>query len=532
MLYGRLRSWVGAFDGIIENMDFLIPGKRGLKVLLVAPEAAPFVKAGGLGEVMYSLPHALSDQGFDARVMIPRYAGIDLEKYPLGMEMEGLLVPTDRENDSEPEHLICNVKKFVPSGRESGKMPVVSYFLENEEYYEKRSNIYGYGDDPIRWALLSRGVLEFVRLTKDWVPDVIVASDWQTGFLVNYLRTTYRKDPRLSKISVIFSIHNLYYQGVFDHRFVSEMDFDDGTSSIPSFFNPRLLKINMMRRGILYADLISTVSPSYAKEIMTPEYGELLDGLLRERRSRLYGVLNGIDYDTFNPSTNVNLKKNYTSRSVEARKENKEELQGRLGLNRDREVFVLGIVSRLIEQKGFDLLFSVASPLLKELKFQLAVLGAGDSKYMSFFQELESKFPGQVAAHLVFDSALPHLFYAGCDAILIPSKFEPSGLTQMEAMRYGATPIARKTGGLADSVEDYSPKTNSGTGFLFREFDSMSLVIAVTRAFEIYGNPVAWRELQSRSMRADFSWKHSASEYGRLFRVAMNFRKRELENSH
>lgn len=501
---------------------------KPLKVLFVAPEAAPFVKAGGLGEVMFSLPKALSELDVDARVMIPYYAGIDKEKFRTTMAFEGLEVPTDKENENEPGFLICNVKQYTPPP-ENGKAPLTTYFLENREYYELRSNIYGYADDTIRWALLSRGTLEFLRLNHDWVPDVIVASDWQCGFISNYLGTVYKKDRRLQKIAVVFVVHNLYYQGTFDHRFVAEMDFDDGKSPIAPFFNPRLLKLNMMRRGIMYADLISTVSPTYAREIMTAEYGELLDGLLKERRSRLYGVLNGIDYEFFSSKTNVNLKKNYDSRSLGDRFRNKLELQGRLGLNQNKNVFVLGIVSRLVEQKGFDLMFNIAEPLLRELGLQLAVLGTGDTKYMSFFQELEKKYPGQVAAHLVFDSALPHLFYAGCDAILIPSKFEPSGLSQMEAMRYGCIPIARKTGGLADSVEDYDPEKDTGTGFVFEQYDSFSLAIAIIRSFEIYKNKVSWQAIQRRAMEKDFSWSASAEEYRRLFDVAMTFRKRALE---
>lgn len=499
-------------------------------MLFVAPEAAPFVKAGGLGEVMFSLPRALQSLGYDARVMIPRYASIDQQKYNLTMELEGLNVPTDRENENEPEFLICNVKKYTPKeSGDSDKLPVTTYFLENQEYYELRSNIYGYADDPIRWALLSRGVLEFLRFNRDWTPDVIVASDWQSGFLVNYLKAKYKDNPRLNKIAVIFAIHNLFYQGVFDHHFVSETDYDDGQSPLPSLFNPRLLKLNMMRRGILHADVISTVSSNYAKEIMTPQYGEILDGLLRERRSRVYGVLNGIDYGVFNPETNVNLKKNYSINSLHDRAENKLELQGRFGLKQDKDVFVVAIVARLLEQKGLDLLFPVTEPLLKELGFQLVVLGTGDAKYMGFFQDLEKRFPGQVSAHLVFDSALPHLIYSGADAVLIPSKFEPSGLSQMEAMRYGAVPIVRKTGGLADSVEDHDPKNNRGTGFVFSEFDSLALVIALARASEIYRNPREWQELQRRCMRKDFSWSKSAHEYGHFFEVAMDFKKRELD---
>ena len=256
-------------------MSFLI-GKNKPKVLFVAPEASPFIKAGGLGEVMFALPRALSKLGYDVRLMVPRYAGIDLEKFSLEMELEGLRVPTGiEEGDSEkPEMLICNVRRFVPRGNGNRHAPVFTYFLENLEYYENRSNIYGYADDAMRWALLSRGTLEFLKRSS-WVPDVIVSSDWQTGFLPNYLRTVYADEEKFKNIATVFMIHNLYYQGVFDHRFVQEMDYDDGHSPLPSFFDPRILKTNGMRRGIMHSDLISVVSPTYAKEIMTPEYGEL-----------------------------------------------------------------------------------------------------------------------------------------------------------------------------------------------------------------------------------------------------------------
>jgi starch synthase len=322
-------------------------------------------------------------------------------------------------------------------------------------------------------------------------------------------------------------IHNLFYQGMFDHRFVSEMDFDAGQAAIPSFFNPRLLKLNTMRRGIMHSDLIITVSPTYAKEITTSDYGELLDKILRERRSRLYGVLNGIDYKVFNPTENPNIFKHYDVNSLDKRPENKLELQKRFGLRQDKNIFMLAIISRLVEQKGFDILMPVAESLLNELGFQLMVLGSGDSKYMGFFQDLEKRFQGQVACHLIFDRDLPHLVYAASDAILIPSRFEPSGLNQMEAMAYAAVPIVRSTGGLADSVEDYDPKTPKGTGFIFKEFNPMSLVIAVTRAFEIHKNPLEWQELQKRCLKKDFSWKRSAEEYSRLFHLVAELIKKE-----
>ena len=501
------------------------------KILFVATEAAPFVKAGGLGEVMFALPRSLAKLGYDARVMIPRYAGIDLEKFTLAMVHEGLTVPTDVEKptDQEPAELICNVRKYA-SADESARLPVTTYFLENLEYYEKRSNIYGYGDDAIRWALLCRGVLEFIKHGRDgWRPDVIVAADWQTGFLCNYLKNKCKDDPLLARIAVIFTIHNLYYQGMFDHHFVSEMDYDDGQSTLPSFFDPRLLKINGMRRGIIHADAVATVSPTYAREIMTEPYGELLDGLLRERRARVYGVLNGIDYDEFNPATDPYIIERYGADTFEKRAKNRHELQSRFGLDQSKSSFLIGIVSRLSEQKGLDLLFPVADVLLRELKIQLAVLGAGEGKYMAFFQELERKYPGRVGANLSFDPVLNHAVFAGADAVLIPSKFEPAGLVQLEAMRYGAIPIVRKTGGLADTVKDHAFSSEGGTGFVFKEFDSQAMMIAITRAFENFQSKIMWKSIQKRAMAQDFSWDTSAKEYAHLFDVALARHKRDAE---
>ena len=514
-------------------MAFL-KSKSGVKVLFVAPEAAPFIKAGGLGQVMFALPRALKRMGYDVRVMAPRYGSIDLEKFPLETEYEGIHVPTgsgtnngngNNGNEATPEYLVCNVKKFTPDDSDP-HAPAITYFLENLEYYEQRSNIYGYNDDAIRWALLSRGALEFLKVSS-WVPDVIVASDWQTGFLCNYLKTDYKDDPRLGKMATVFMIHNLAFQGLFDPHFVTEMDFDDGQSLVPSFFDPRLLKINGMRRGILHADVISTVSPTYAKEIMTSQYGELLDGLLRERRSRVYGILNGIDYDDFNPQTDQYLVENYDVKTVRSRKANKEELQERFGLEKNEDAFLVSIASRFTEQKGFDLLFSVTDVLLKELNIQLAILGSGEGKYMGFFQDLEKRYPGRVGTHLAFDAVLPHVIHGGADAILIPSRFEPCGLLQHEAMRYGSIPIARKTGGLADTVEDYSSNTQSGTGFVFKEFDSFSLMVAITRAHENFKNKTVWQKIQKNAMVKDFSWNNSAKEYAHLFTVALGFKKRD-----
>ena len=473
------------------------------------------------------MPRALEDIGYDVRVMIPLYASVDKDRFKLIMEYSGLEVPTgaNGDNPNEPSYLVCNVKKYIPDDTKIDHIPVTTYFLENQEYYEKRSNVYGYSDDVIRWNLLSRGVLEFLRLDKDWLPDIIVSNDWQTGFLPNYLKTVYKDDPLLSKISTVFVIHNLYYQGMFDHRYVSELDYDDGQSLIPSFFDPRIYKINGMRRGIMYSDKINTVSPTYSREIMTKDYGELLDDLLQEKRAHVSGVLNGIDYESLNPETDANLVSNYNFGNLEEREKNKLELQARFNLPQNKNIPLLCIASRFVEQKGFDLFFPVLESIIKELEIQLVVLGSGDNKYMGYFKELAEKLPDQVGVHLSFDTTLPRLIYGGADIILIPSKFEPCGLTQIEAMRYGVIPIIRKTGGLADSVMDFNPTTGKGTGFSFNHFDSLSLALTIARAVENYKNKPLWKKIQKQAMQEDFSWSKSALEYSRLFSKALALHK-------
>ncbi len=490
--------------------------KKSLKILFVGAEAAPFAKVGGVGSVMYSLPKALAELGHDARVMIPRYLSIEDSKFSLTMEHKELRVPTG--NEEGPEFLICNVKKCDP-GISGGA--VTTYFLENQEYYEQRANVHGYADDSTRWALLCRGVLEFISKSSSWVPDVVVSLDWQAGLLPDYIKTVYKSDPILSKISTVFSIHNLYFQGMFDHHFVSEMDFDDGHSPIPGFNNPRLAKINSMRRGIMHADIVNTVSPNYAKEIMTKEYGELLDELLRERKAVLSGILNGIDYSVWDPKNNSHVAFPYNEKSLSERAKNKKALQERFGLPAKEDVFLVSIVGRLAKQKGLDLLTNTIEVLLQELPLQLVVVGEGDSEFMSLFHDLETKYPKQVATHLKYDSVLPHMAFAGADVVLVPSRFEPCGLVQMEAMRMGCIPIVRKTGGLADSVEDYNPDKQTGTGFVFEKFDSSSLMIALIRAFEDFRDKKKWQGLQKRAMTEDFSWIHSAKKYSELFARAI-----------
>ena len=488
------------------------------KVLFVAPEAAPYVKVGGLGEIMRSFPMALRTLGYDARVMVPKYASMNLERFPMKKVLSDLdFVP--REED--PHGLFVSNVLFHQD--EEG---VPTYFLENMEYFEKRANVYGYADDPIRWIYLSQATLEFIKRSA-WKPDVIVANDWQTGFVPDFIKRQYAKDPVISKIASVFLIHNLFHQGMFDHKFVPETEYDAAQELIPGFADPRLLQLNGMRRGIMHADLISTVSPTYAKEILTPEFGEGLHELLREKKGKLYGVLNGIDYELFNPETDEYIEHNYSHKSSEKRVGNKAALQEKFNLEVDPKKFIIGIVSRMDEQKGFDLIMQIADPLFQNVNFQMAVVGSGDNKYRGFFQELEKKYPGRFGGHYFYDAVLPRFIFAGADVVLIPSRFEPSGLVQMEAMRYGAIPIVRETGGLADSVVDYTGET--GDGFVFKNFDPFALLIAIIRAREEYNNKDRWRKLIQRAMLKDFSWERSAREYAKLFKLAESNREKIIK---
>ncbi|MCK5044514.1 glycogen synthase [Candidatus Parcubacteria bacterium] len=489
--------------------------QKSYKILFVGAEAAPFAKRGGLGDVLFSLPKALKKFGHDARVMIPRYGTIDQEKYQLKMELEGLKIATGEKPDSP--YLICNVKKYQGDGT------ATTYFLENMEYFEKRANIYGYSDDVVRWGLLCKGTLEFLKKS-EWVPDIIICADWHTGLLPNYLKTVYKDDPILAGISSIFSIHNINYQGMSDFRFIKEEEKDYGQQMIPDFFSPKLLKINWMRRGIMYADLITTVSPTYAQEILTHKCGEGLDELLKTKSGRLYGILNGLDYNFFNPEKDPYIPVNFNSHTIEKRKENKLHLQRHFVLPQNPDIFTIGIVSRLIEQKGFDLVMKMMEKLMENINFQFIILGDGDTRYKSFFQDMAKKYPDRVGCNLSFDAVLPHLVFAGVDVVLVPSRFEPCGLTQLQAMRYGAIPIVRKTGGLADTVNDFDPNTRQGNGFVFDNYDPYALFAAIVRAKMVYKQKIIWNQLTKRIMEEDFSWKKSAKEYCKLLSIAVRYR--------
>ncbi|MBM4401915.1 MAG: glycogen synthase [Candidatus Cloacimonetes bacterium] len=531
----------------------LAPARLGtmtpLKILIVGPEVSPYANVGGVSRVLAHLAKALVKKGHDARVFMPKFGLIDEEKYELKMVYEGLKVPTGDEKKPE---LVCNVKMHQAAGH----APV--YFLENQEYYELRANVYGYNDDPIRWVLLSRGVLEFLRQQKGdgrrppdlqsafadrksataeaptlrrgegWRPDIIHTNDWQIGALPNFLRTTYVKDEKLLKLATLFTIHNLSYQGMFDHKNVTELNFDDGRSAIAPLFSERLSWQNFMRRGIMYADIVNTVSKTYAKEILKEEFGEGLNKLLTEVRAKLFGIVNGIDFEDFNPATDKLIAENFDVYSLEKRRENKLALQEEFDLQVDEKIPLLGHVGRLEMQKGLDLTAEVLRPLLRDFDVQFVAVGGGDGEIANMFRELQKEFPEKVGTHLMLDFNLSHLVFAGADIMVFPSRFEPCGIVQMEAMRYGAIPIVRATGGLADTVTDFNPETDTGFGFVFRDFDAWAFFAQIVRALEIYRHKDTWEVLIKRAMTQDNSWEARADDYIKLYRKAIHLRTEQL----
>ena len=483
--------------GELTSMD------EPLRIMMLSAEVAPYAKTGGLGDVVAALPKALAALGHEVRVFLPYYGPIEKSAYAVQTEIPRLSVPMERWE--EPAEL----KRLDVDGVAIG-------FVASDRYF-KRENIYGYPDDGQRFVFFCRCALEAVKAL-GWRPHVIHCHDWHTGLVPNWLKTVYRDDPFFKGTSSALTIHNLAFQGLFGWEIleiagISEHGF------IRSMSHPERSEVlDFMARGIIFADKITTVSERYAKEIVTPEYGERLDDFLRERQNDLVGILNGIDTEVQNPATDPNLPFKFDRGSFGLKAKNKEALQreSRLAIDPARPLF--GVVSRLTNQKGLDLVMQV-TPAMLRLGAQLIVLGVGDPQVEEAFRSLAAQFSDGVAAHITFDPALAQRVYGGADMLLVPSRFEPCGLTQMFAMRYGTVPVVRETGGLADTVNDYSTDSDGGTGFTFRPFEALDLMAAIARAVETYRRPEEWRLLALRCMDQDFSWSRSAAKYEALFRA-------------
>lgn len=472
-----------------------------LKILMAASEVVPYIKTGGLADVIGSLPRALTEEGCDVRVVLPYYSAIERKKFPT-RQLKAFSFPFDGAERIAIAHEVRNAA-------------VPTYLIDAPAYFH-RTKLYGEADETLRFGFFCRAVLEMLQRI-GWQPDIVHCHDWHTGLLPVYLHNKLSDFPALSKLKTIFSIHNLAYQGVCEASYLARLSID------AALFNWHQLefygKLNPMKGGLVFADYLTTVSPTYAREIQTPEYGAGLEGVLHERRNRLVGILNGIDYEQWNPARDANLAAHYSADNLNGKAVCKRTLLQRMGLSEPgrRKLPVIGIVSRLSEQKGFDLIEEALEEILN-LGCYLVVLGSGQPHYQKFFEAQQHRHPKQVACSLgQFNNELAHNIYAGSDLFLMPSHYEPCGLGQMISLAYGTAPIVRATGGLADTVKEFDPATSGGSGFVFEEYTAAALLLAVQRAIACYKSK-SWPRLLRNTFDCDFSWHASAKQYMELYR--------------
>jgi starch synthase len=478
--------------------------KESLKVLFLAAEAVPLAKVGGLADVAGSLPKAIRALGHDVRLMMPRYGTIRSDEFHMVKLGEPFSVPAGR--GKEHVHLVGTTL--------DGGVP--GYLLWNEQYFSARDRVYGFEDDAQRFSVFGHAALTALSQL-DWKPDVIHANDWHTGLVPTWLNTTGRSDPFFRDVASLFTIHNLAYQGICGRLILTFAQMEH-VSHLP-VEQPGV--VNWMAQGIAHADLVNTVSPHYAQEILDPEIGMGLEPLLQERQDRLFGVLNGLDYDIWNPATDPAVTHHFDAERVRQRPANKTILQQQARLPVRARAPLVGMVSRLDAVKGMDLIEPVLESLLAEDDAQFILLGTGQDEYHEMFERIQARYPDRMHAFLKFDDTLARRIYAGADMFLMPSRVEPCGLGQMIAMRYGCVPIVRATGGLVDTVVNYNSRARHGTGFTFNKHTPTACKRALARALRTYGDEKTWRALQQRAMKTDLSWSASAQEYVKLYRRAI-----------
>ncbi len=476
-----------------------------LRVLLVSAEVAPFAKVGGLADVASALPKALRELGHDVRVVMPRYGMIDPARY--GLEVAGRALPVPLA--------LQRVPADVWRGMLGRDVPI--YFIDNAQFFG-RDGMYGFWDDDARFIYFSRAALEMCKLL-DFKPQVIHVNDWHTAVIPNMLARLYADDPFFAETATVLTVHNLAFQGVFGYGTLHLANLDPWGLIKPGIAALDDI-VNLLGRGVYFADAVNTVSERYAQEVLTPEYGEKMDPLLRAFQQKLFGILNGIDYEIFDPATDSHLAARYDASSIDRKVLNKTALQRELGLPEQAGIPVIGLISRLYDQKGLDLIANLMWGLMR-LPIQLVVLGAGDGRYEEMFRAAARDNPEKVAATIGFDPVLAQHIYAGADLFLMPSRFEPCGLGQLISLRYGTIPIVRATGGLADTIRDWDPVRQSGNGFVFEAYDHWDLYAAIVRALETHRQPDLWGRLQQNAMATDVSWDRSAGRYVQLYATAV-----------
>lgn len=472
-----------------------------MNVLFVAAECVPFIKTGGLADVAGALPRELKRMGMEARVMLPKYGFIHEEHRNKMKKIAEISVPVGWRQQ------YCGIEELAYQG-------ITYYFIDNE-YYFKRDSLYGHYDDGERFSYFCTAVLESLKALS-FIPNWLHCHDWHTGMIPFLLKEKYQADPFYGAIKSIFTIHNLQFQGVFPAEIVPDLlnlSYESFRPDEIEFYG----NVNFMKAGIVSANLITTVSDTYKNEIQTEYYGEKLDGVLREHSSRLFGIVNGIDYELYNPRTDKWIATVYDYERPSLKSANKRALQQELGLPVSEEVPIISMISRLTSQKGLDLITCVFEQLVKE-HIQFVILGTGEYLFEEFFKRMQWEHPNQVRSMIAFDEPLARRIYAGADFFLMPSKFEPCGLGQLIAMRYGTIPIVRETGGLNDTVQSYNEFTKEGTGFSFLNFNAHDMLYTIKRALSLYKNKTVFQSIVKKTMEKDYSWTKSAEIYHGYYR--------------
>jgi len=475
-----------------------------MNIVFAASECVPFSKTGGLADVVGALPQALVELGHNVSVYLPKYRQTKLENAKVALR--SVTVPFD------DQYRFCSV---LDGGKRSG---VQFYFIDYPPFFD-RDSLYGtpagdYPDNAERFALYSRAVLEASKILG--APQIFHCHDWQSALVPILLRTSYVDDPVFQDTSTVFTIHNIGYQGLFppDTLPLLMLPWDLFTMDKMEFWG----KVNFLKGGLVFSDHITTVSRRYSQEIQTPEYGFGLEGALRSRAGSVSGILNGVDYDEWNPEKDKLIVRQFSADNLAGKRECKYDLLRQFGIEnaQNHELPVIGIVSRFAAQKGFDLIAEIAEDLA-QLPLVLTILGSGDKEYQDLFMKLNRQFPDKIALKVAYDNVLAHKIEAGADMFLMPSRYEPCGLNQMYSMRYGTVPIVRSTGGLDDSVEQWDPKTGRGTGFKFGAYSGSALLTIVHDALKAFEDKQSWQKLMINGMRKDFSWKASAREYVKIY---------------
>ena len=490
----------------IQTREHDVPNASPLKIFIAASELTPLAKSGGLADVTAALASYFDRNGHDLRVLLPLYGSMDTSALSIEIvpELEGMEMPVGGQT----------VAYDIVLAR-AAEVSHDVFLLRCPDLFHGEM-MYGGYDEHVRFALLSRAAIEMCQRLR-FAPDIFHVHDWHTAMVPVYLKSVYNWDSLFKKTKTVLTIHNIGYQGVFGNHVLPDIGLEGSTELLDAedlYYG----RVNFMKSGVMHADLLTTVSPTYAREIFEPEYGMGLERRLRERHGSVIGILNGVDYEEWSPESDTLIPNTYTSDDLAGKEKNKQSLMAEVGLEYRIDRPLVGMVTRLTYQKGIELVQQVMPDLMRKEDFSLVALGSGERDYEQFFEWLIQEFPGRAAFYRGFNNALAHRIEAGSDLFLMPSRYEPCGLNQMYSLRYGTVPVVRATGGLADSVRHFDPKTGQGTGVVFHDYDANGLLWAMKTALKLYGNKHAWKQIVHNAMQQNYSWDEQGAIYLNHFR--------------